>query len=154
MYEHSRAFVIDWVSNNCESFIYKRSHYIWIKDNIEYLNILCTIGLNANDESYYCSRDSFFGNLFDYEKYKHLMLLQNGELIPRRTIFDLLKQQRNINIHLRNYFDLDLNSKIPGNVDLVEHIKFYLRIYDEENMDLPSIKDLRKLLLIYYPNLN
>lgn len=154
MYEFSRSFVIDWVSNNCESFIYKRCHFIWIWDNIEYQNILCTIGMNANDEDYYCSRDSFFGNLFDYEKYKHLMLLQKGEIIPKRTIHSILTQQRNINIHLRNYFELALLDFVPGQMTLMEHIKFYLKIYDEENMDLPSIKEWKRLLLIYHPNIN
>ena len=93
MYEYSRKFVIEWVEENSQSFVYKTSHYVWINDNIEYLNILLLIGLNANDEAYYCPRDAFFGNLFDFEKFKHLMLLEKGEIIPKRTIYGLLHQE-------------------------------------------------------------
>lgn len=153
MYENSRSFVIDWVSENCESFIYRRSHYIWINDNIEYLNVLLTTGLNSNDENYYCPRDAFFGNLFDFEKFKHLMLLEKGEIIPKRTIQALVTQDRNVNILLRNYYNLSLDSLVPGNMKLVDHIKFYLKVYDEENMGLQDVEDLQKLLKIYYPNL-
>lgn len=154
MYEYGRSYVIDWVSENCESFIYKRCHFVWIQDNIEYLNILCTIGLNADDSDYYCSRDSFFGNLFDFEKFKHLMLLQKGEIIPKRTIHGILWQQRNLNILLRNFYGMELDDLLPGEVTLRDHIKFYLKIYDEENMGYPEIESFQKLLMIYFPNLN
>lgn len=153
MYEYERKYVIQWVEENSESFVYKMCHYVWINDNIEYLNILLLIGLNANDENYYCPRDSFFGNLFDFEKFKHLMLLEKGEIIPKRTIYGLQHQDRNINILLRNYYGLSLEDLIPGDMELIKHIKWLLKIYDEENMPLKDLNRYQKLLKIYYPNL-